>query len=59
MRRSEAVPKKAAVEQDLRLLMQTHAQTDPGFEVRCGDGDLKKSRLGRLQVGSPKFLTVT
>jgi Arc/MetJ family transcription regulator len=50
MRRSGAVTKKAAVEQGLRLLVQTHAQTSIRRlrgKVRW-NGNLKKSRVGRI-----------
>ena len=50
MRRSGAVTKKAAVEQGLRLLLQTHAQTSIRRlrgKVRW-NGNLKKSRVGRI-----------
>jgi Arc/MetJ family transcription regulator len=49
MRRSGAATKKAAVEQALRLLVQTHGQA--AFRKFRGrvkwEGDLAKSRLGR------------
>jgi Arc/MetJ family transcription regulator len=49
MRRSGAVTKRAAVEQGLRLLVQTHSQG--AFRKLRGrirwEGDLDKSRLGR------------
>jgi Arc/MetJ family transcription regulator len=51
MRRSGATTKKAAVEQALRLLVRTHAQT----RIRRWkgkvqwEGDLNESRLGRVR----------
>lgn len=49
MRRSGAATKKAAVEQALRLLVQTHAQSS--IRKLRGkikwEGDLNRSRLGR------------
>jgi Arc/MetJ family transcription regulator len=49
MKRSGAATKKAAVDQALRLLVQTHRQTS--FRKLRGkvrwEGDLNQSRLGR------------
>ena len=49
MRRSGAVTKKAAVEQALRLLVQTHGQSSVRKlrgKIKW-EGDLNRSRLGR------------